>query len=57
MFYSEVTYHLPVSPSHSPLMRSPVMHPSSKTSSATKGSRASRAANALLWICAYAHKL
>lgn len=38
----------PVSPSHSPLIRSPVMQPSRSTASATAGSIASRAARALL---------
>ncbi len=41
----------PVTPSHSPLMRSPVMQPSSYTRCATCVSSASRAASALDWIC------
>lgn len=41
----------PVTPSHRPLMRSPVMQPSWYTRSATRSSRASSAPSALDWIC------
>lgn len=43
----------PVSPSHRPLILSPVMQPSLSTASATVGSMASRAASALLWTCTH----
>lgn len=45
------TYHSPVTPSHRPLMRSPVMQPSRIISAAACSSIASNAANALL--CTY----
>mmetsp|Transcript_9888 Transcript_9888/g.21096 ORF Transcript_9888/g.21096 Transcript_9888/m.21096 type:complete len:257 (+) Transcript_9888:2184-2954(+) len=46
---SNLTYQSPVTPSHKPLIRSPVMHPSAMISSATAGSMASSAPRALLW--------
>ena len=45
---TEAAHHSPVSPSHRPLTLSPVTHPSAITSSATRSSKASKAANALL---------
>ena len=44
-------YHLPVAPSTSPLILSPVIHPSARILSAMSLSMASRAAKALLCTC------
>ena len=44
-------YHLPDTPSTSPLIRSPVTQPSAKILRARSLSMASSAARALLWIC------
>lgn len=52
---SEAAHHFPVSPSHSPLMRSPVTQPLLRICSATSQSRASKAASALLCTCMAQH--
>lgn len=46
-----VTHQSPVSPSHRPLIRSPVMQPAASTASHTSASIASSAASALLCTC------
>ena len=48
---SNLTYQSPVTPSQRPLMRLPVMQPSSYTRCAMPWSSASSAPRALLWIC------